>query len=128
MRDRARSRSPGPRRPYPADDYDRRGPSRGGYSPRRDAYRDRSPPRRGYYDDDRGRYGRSPPRARGPVDDYPPPPRRSGFDDPYRRDYPPADPYANGHGGRPYERPPPRDYPPREAGYTDDYRRGSRYW
>ncbi|KAB8289537.1 hypothetical protein EYC80_010695 [Monilinia laxa] len=81
---RARSRSPIPRgRPYPIDDYDRRGPPRG-YSPRRDAYRDRSPPRRSYYDDDRGRYGRSPPpRPRGPIDDYPPP-RRSGFDDPYR--------------------------------------------
>ncbi|ATZ54689.1 Bcnpl3 [Botrytis cinerea B05.10] len=127
-RDRARSRSPMPRgRPYPIDDYDRRGPPRG-YSPRRDAYRDRSPPRRAYYDDDRGRYGRSPPpRPRGPIDDYPPP-RRGGFDDPYRRDYPPADPYVNGHGRPPYDRPPPRDYPPRDAGYADDgYRRG-RYW
>ncbi|PQE24564.1 hypothetical protein CJF32_00007607 [Rutstroemia sp. NJR-2017a WRK4] len=125
-RDRARSRSPMPRgRPYPVDDYDRRGPPRG-YSPRRDGYRDRSPPRRGYYDDDR-RYGRSPPRPRGPIDDYPPPPRRGGFDDPYRRDYPPADPYVNGHGRPPYDRPP-RDYPPRDAGYADDgYRRG-RYW
>jgi len=122
-RDRARSRSPMPRgRPYPVDDYDRRGPPRG-YSPRRDGYRDRSPPRRGYYDDDR-RYGRSPPRPRGPIDDYPPPPRRGGFDDPYRRDYPPADPYVNGHGRPPYDRPP-RDYPPRDAGYADDgYRRG----
>jgi len=117
-RDRARSRSPA-RRPY-ADDYDRRGPSRG-YSPRRDGYRDRSPPRRGYYDDDRGRYGRSPPRARGPIDDYPPP-RRSGFDDPYRRDYPPTDPYVNGHGRPPYDRPPPRDYP-RDSGYPRDYDR-----
>ncbi|KAL3420782.1 pre-mRNA splicing factor [Phlyctema vagabunda] len=126
-RDRARSRSPG-RRPYPVDDYDRRGP-RGGYSPRRDGYRDRSPPRR-YYEEDRGRYGRSPPRggARGPPDDYPPPRRGGGFDDPYRRDYPPADPYVNGHG-RPPPRDypprdyPPRDYPPRDAGYD----RG-RYW
>ncbi|KAH6678294.1 hypothetical protein B0J14DRAFT_582380 [Halenospora varia] len=115
-RDRARSRSP-VRRPYP-DDYERRGPSSRGYSPRRDGYRDRSPPRRGYYDDDRGRY-RSPPRARGPVDDYPPP--RGRFDDPYRRDYPP-DPYMNGHGRPPYERGPPRDYPPRDRrGYADDY-------
>ncbi|KAF8867238.1 hypothetical protein BDZ45DRAFT_7798 [Acephala macrosclerotiorum] len=114
-RDRARSRSPGPRRSYPVDDYDRRGPSRG-YSPRRDGYRDRSPPRRGYYDDDRRGY-RSPPRARGPIDDYPPPPR-GRFDDPYRRDYPP-DPYANGRP--PYDRPPPRDYPPRDPPY--DYER-----
>ena len=122
-RDRARSRSPG-RRPYPPEEYDRRGAR--GYSPRRgEGYRDRSPPRRGYYDDDRGRYGRSPPRPRGPIDDYPPP-RRGGFDDPYRRDYPPADPYVNGHGRPPYDRPPPRDYPPRDAGYPDDYRR-SRY-
>jgi hypothetical protein len=120
-RDRARSRSP-TRRPY-VDDYDRRGPPRG-YSPRRDGYRDRSPPRRGYYDEDRGRYGRSPPRGRPPVDDYPPP-RRGGFEDPYRRDYPPPDPYANGRP--PYDRPPPRDYPPRDAGYADYDRRG-RYW
>ena len=120
-RDRARSRSPAPRRPYPAEDYDRRGPSRG-YSPRRDGYRDRSPPRRAYYDDDRRGGYRSPPRARGPVDDYPP--QRGRFDDPYRRDYPP-DPYVNGRA--PYDRPPPRDYPPRDAPYRDDYSRG-RYW
>lgn len=119
-RDRARSRSP-MRRPYPPEDDYRRGPARG-YSPRRDTYRDRSPPRRGYYDDDRGRYGRSPPRPRAPIDDYPPP-RRGGFEDPYRRDYPPTDPYVNGHGRPPYERPPPRDYPPRDPGYADDYRR-----
>ncbi|KAM6532996.1 hypothetical protein FALCPG4_006029 [Fusarium falciforme] len=85
-RDRGRSRSPG-RRPYPppVDDYDRRGPPRG-YSPRRDGYgyRDRSP-RRDYYDD-RARY-RSPPRR--PMEDYPPPPPRGRYDDPYRRDYPP---------------------------------------
>ncbi|KAG9248748.1 hypothetical protein BJ878DRAFT_309928 [Calycina marina] len=116
--DRARSRSPGPRGGY-RDDYRGRGP-RGGYSPRRDDYRDRSPPRR-YYDDDRGRY-RSPPRARAPIDDYPPP--RRGGDDGYRRDYPPANPYVNGHGSRPpYDRPPPRDYPP-----SHDYDRRSRYW
>ncbi|PBP20654.1 pre-mRNA splicing factor [Diplocarpon rosae] len=120
-RDRARSRSPVPRRAYPGDDYDRRGPSRG-YSPRRDAYRDRSPPRRGgYYEDDRRGY-RSPPRVRGPIDDYPPP--RGRFEDPYRRDYPP-DPYVNGRA--PYDRPPPRDYPPRDAPY--DYERPARrYW
>ncbi|KAI0396599.1 hypothetical protein F5Y17DRAFT_91602 [Xylariaceae sp. FL0594] len=124
-----RSRSPKGRRPYgpPMDAYDRRGPPPRGYSPRgyRDDYRDRSP-RRDYYDD---RRYRSPPR-RGPVDDYPPP--RGRYDDPYRRDYPPPDPYAN---GRPYDRPP-RDFPPREAGYgprdappypRDDYRRGG-YW
>ena len=127
---RGRSRSPAGRRPYPAgrEEYDRRGPPRsggggsgggggggggGGYSPRwegyREGYRDRSP-RRDYYED-RARYG-SPPR-RPPVDDYPPPRR---YDDPYRRDYPPADPYANGRG--PYDRPPPpRDFPPRDAGY-----------
>ncbi|KAJ3465259.1 hypothetical protein MRS44_005917 [Fusarium solani] len=85
-RDRGRSRSPG-RRPYPppVDDYERRGPPRG-YSPRRDGYgyRDRSP-RRDYYDD-RARY-RSPPRR--PMEDYPPPPPRGRYDDPYRRDYPP---------------------------------------
>ncbi|KAJ9151270.1 Pre-mRNA splicing factor [Pleurostoma richardsiae] len=131
---RNRSRSPNGRRPYPPprDDYDRRAPAPGGYSPRRDGYRDgyrdRSPPRRDYYDD-RARY-RSPPR-RGPVDDYPPP--RGRYDDPYRRDYPPPDPYA---APRPYERPPPRDFPPREAGYgprdggypRGDYERGGRYW
>ncbi|KAK1771840.1 hypothetical protein QBC33DRAFT_169492 [Phialemonium atrogriseum] len=135
-RDRARSRSPG-RRPYapPADDYDRRGPPRGGagYSPRRDGgyrdgYRDRSP-RRDYYDD-RSRY-RSPPRRGPPGDDYPAPPPRGRYDDPYRRDYPP-DPYVN---GRPYDRPPPppRDFPPRDGGYPregpyprDGYER--RYW
>ncbi|KAJ6437850.1 pre-mRNA splicing factor [Purpureocillium lavendulum] len=140
-RDRARSRSPG-RRPYnmpPFDEYDRRGPPRGagggpnagGYSPRRDAgpygYRDRSP-RREYYDD-RARY-RSPPRR--PMEDYPPPPPRGRYDDPYRRDYPapPPDPYAN---GRTYDRPP-RDFPPREPaypprdGYNRDYERGGRYW
>ncbi|PMD55671.1 uncharacterized protein K444DRAFT_654767 [Hyaloscypha bicolor E] len=118
-RDRARSRSPMPRRPYAADDYDRRGPSRG-YSPRRDGYRDRSPPRRGYYDDDRGRY-RSPPRARGPIDDYPPP--RGRFEDPYRRE-PYPDPYINGRA--PYDRPPPRDYPPRDYPPAD-YDRARRY-
>ncbi|KAJ4312607.1 hypothetical protein N0V84_009845 [Fusarium piperis] len=127
-RDRGRSRSPG-RRPYPppVDDYDRRGPPRG-YSPRRDGYgyRDRSP-RRDYYDD-RARY-RSPPRR--PMEDYPPPPPRGRYDDPYRRDYPPPpDPYANGRP--PYDRPP-RDFPPREGGYPRegyprDYDRGGRYW
>ncbi|PNY23106.1 Pre-mRNA-splicing factor srp2 [Tolypocladium capitatum] len=123
-RDRGRSRSPG-RRPYmpPFEDFDRRGPPRGaaagapsagGYSPRREGgpygYRDRSP-RREYYDERAPRY-RSPPRR--PVDDYPPP--RGRYEDPYRRDYPPAppDPYAN--GGRPYDRPP-RDFPPREPAY-----------
>ncbi|KAL6852363.1 hypothetical protein ACO1O0_006906 [Amphichorda felina] len=130
---RGRSRSPGfsGRRGYmppPADDYDRRGPPARGYSPRRDApygYRDRSP-RREYYDD-RTRGYRSPPRR--PVDDYPPPPPRGRYDDPYRRDYPaPADPYAN---GRPYDRPPPpREpaYPPREGYPARDYERGGRYW
>ncbi|KAF4461940.1 hypothetical protein FALBO_11257 [Fusarium albosuccineum] len=127
-RERGRSRSPG-RRPYPPpmDDYDRRGPPRG-YSPRRDGYgyRDRSP-RREYYDD-RARY-RSPPRR--PMDDYPPPPPRGRYDDPYRRDYPPPpDPYANGRP--PYDRPP-RDFPPRDGGYPRDgyprdYDRGGRYW
>ncbi|UNI18161.1 hypothetical protein JDV02_004448 [Purpureocillium takamizusanense] len=139
-RDRGRSRSPG-RRPYmpPFDEYDRRGPPRGagggaagagGYSPRRDAgpygYRDRSP-RREYYDD-RTRY-RSPPRR--PMEDYPPPPPRGRYDDPYRRDYPapPPDPYAN---GRTYDRPP-RDFPPREPaypprdGYNREYERSGRY-
>ncbi|KAF4595904.1 pre-mRNA splicing factor [Ophiocordyceps camponoti-floridani] len=136
-RDRGRSRSPG-RRPYmpSAEDYDRRMPPRagggtggsGGYSPRRDGgpygYRDRSP-RREYYDD-RARY-RSPPRR--PMDDYPP--VRGRYDDPYRRDYPPAppDPYAN---GRQYDRPArdfvPREpaYPPRD-GYARDYDRSGRY-
>ncbi|KIH87248.1 pre-mRNA splicing factor [Sporothrix brasiliensis 5110] len=119
-RDRGRSRSP--RRPYPPprDDYDRRGPPppRGGYSPRRDGpgyrdnYRDRSP-RRDYYDD-RMRYAS--PSRRPPMEDYPPPQRR--YDDPYRRDYPPPDPYAN---RGPYDRPPPpRDFPPRDAGYPRD--------
>jgi len=124
----------------PFDEYDRRGPPRGaggagaapgGYSPRRDAgpygYRDRSP-RREYYDD-RARY-RSPPRR--PMEDYPPPPPRGRYDDPYRRDYPapPPDPYAN---GRTYDRPP-RDFPPREPayppreGYNREYERGGRYW
>lgn len=117
---RNRSRSP-MRRPY--DDYDRRGPPRGAYSPRREGpggYRDRSPPRRGgYYEDDRRGGYRSPPRARGPpMDDYPPP--RGRYEDPYRRDFPP-DPYAA--RGPPYDRPPPRDYPPREAPYGEDYRR-----
>ncbi|ROT34917.1 hypothetical protein SODALDRAFT_394782 [Sodiomyces alkalinus F11] len=131
---RGRSRSPGFRRPHgpPIDDYERRGPPPRGYSPRgyRDGYRDRSP-RRDYYDD-RARY-RSPPRR--PVDDYPPPPPRGRYDDPYRRDYPPPpDPYAN---GRPYDRPP-RDFvppppPPRDVGYPRDpypreYDRGGRYW
>lgn len=119
-RDRARSRSPGRRGPI--DDYDRRGPPRGGYSPRRDSYRERSP-RRDYYDDRRGGGGgyRSPPRARGPPEDYPVG-RRGGYDEPYRRDYPPADPYVNG-AARPYERGPPRDYPPRDGGYPRDYDR-----
>jgi len=115
---RYRSRSPPGRRPYPPgpgrDDYDRRGPPPRAYSPRREGYRDgyrERSPRRDYYDD-RARFG-SPPRRGGPLDDYPPPRRDY---DPYRRDYPPpADPY-NGRG--PYERPPPRDYPPREAGYA----------
>ncbi|KAF3761341.1 hypothetical protein M406DRAFT_294885 [Cryphonectria parasitica EP155] len=115
--ERGRSRSPGARRPYPArDDWDRRGPPPGGFSPRRDPYRDgyrERSPRRDYYDD-RARY-RSPPR-RGGIDDYPPP--RGRYDDPYRRDYPPPDPYM---GGRPpYDRPPPRDLPPRDAGYPRD--------
>jgi RNA recognition motif-containing protein len=123
-----RSRSPKGRRPYgmPPDGYDRR-PAPRGYSPRgyRDDYRDRSP-RRDYYDD---RRYRSPPR-RGPVDEYGPP--RGRYEDPYRRDYPPPDPYVN---GRPYDRPP-RDFPPREGGYgpreggaypREDYRRGG-YW
>ena len=122
---RTRSRSPMGRRPYPGprEDYDRRGPPRGGggggggyrspgREPYREGYRDRSP-RREYYDD-RPRYA-SPPR-RGPVDDYPPP--RRGYEDPYRRDYPP-EPYPNGRG--PYERgPPPRDYPPRDGGSPRD--------
>ncbi|KAL3962662.1 hypothetical protein ACCO45_004185 [Purpureocillium lilacinum] len=90
-------------------------------------YRDRSP-RREYYDD-RARY-RSPPRR--PMEDYPPPPPRGRYDDPYRRDYPapPPDPYAN---GRTYDRPP-RDFPPREPayppreGYNREYERGGRYW
>ncbi|KAL9942925.1 hypothetical protein D7B24_002870 [Verticillium nonalfalfae] len=130
---RGRSRSPNGRRPPPpppVDDYDRRGPPRG-YSPRayRDGYRDRSP-RREYYDE-RARY-RSPPRR--PMDDYPPPPPRGRYDDPYRRDYPPPppDPYANSRP--PYERPP-RDFPPpRDPGYPRDpyppreYERGGRYW
>jgi len=120
---RGRSRSPPARGGrYPGSDgYDRRR----GYSPRRDAYRDRSPPPPRRYEDDydRGRYGRSPPRARGPIDDYPPP-RRSGFDDPYRRDYPPADPYVNGHGRPPPRDYPPREYPPRDPGYADYDRRG----
>ncbi|KAK3384492.1 hypothetical protein B0T24DRAFT_87913 [Lasiosphaeria ovina] len=121
--DRARSRSPAPRRPYapPVDEYDRRGPPRG-YSPRRegyrDAYRDRPspPPRREYYDDRRGGY-RSPPR-RAPIDDYPPPRR---YDDPYRapRDYPP-DPYVNGRA--PYDRrPPPPEFPPRDSYPREGY-------
>jgi len=119
-RDRARSRSPGRR--GPADDYDRRGPPRGSYSPRRDSYRDRSP-RRDYYDDRRGGGGyRSPPRARGPPEDYPPSRRSGGYEEPYRRDYPPADPYVNG-AARAYERGPPRDYPPRDPGYARDYDR-----
>ncbi|KAI6246516.1 hypothetical protein HI914_05823 [Erysiphe necator] len=120
-RDRVRSRSPGYRRPYAADDYDRRGPARG-YSPRRDGYRDRSVPRRGYYEDDRTRYGRSPIRPRGPVDEYPPPRRSGGFEDPYRREYP-TDSYVNGRSARDY---PPRDYPPRDAPF--DYERPRRYW
>jgi len=89
---------------------------------------DRTPPR-GYDDYDRDRrYTRSPPRGgrAPPIDDYPPPRRGGGFEDPYRgRDYPPADPYVNGRP--PYDRPPPRDYPPRESGYADYDRRG-RYW
>lgn len=122
---RARSRSPGARRPYPPrDDFvDRRGPP-GGWSPRRD-YRDRSPPRRDYYDDRAARYRMDdyPPPRRGPMDDYPPP-RRGRMDDypPPRRG--PVDDYP----------PPPRDFPPREAGYPReggyypprDYDR--RYW
>ncbi|KAH6682393.1 pre-mRNA splicing factor [Plectosphaerella plurivora] len=140
---RGRSRSPGGRRPYPPpmNDWDRRGagPPRGYSPPRgdyRDGYRDRSP-RRDYYDD-RARY-RSPPRR--PMEDYPPPPPRGRYDDPYRRDYPPPpDPYA---AARPYDRPP-RDFvppPPRDAGYPrDPYPRdydrggagagggGGRYW
>ncbi|KAK2597615.1 hypothetical protein N8I77_012392 [Diaporthe amygdali] len=122
---RGRSRSPGPRRPYPPRDefMDRRGPP-GGWSPRRD-YRDRSPPRRDYYDDRAARYRMDdyPPPRRGPMDDYPPP-RRGRMDDypPPRRG--PVDDYP----------PPPRDFPPREAGYPReggyypprDYDR--RYW
>ncbi|PSR78643.1 hypothetical protein BD289DRAFT_463236 [Coniella lustricola] len=125
-----RSRSPNGRRPYGArDEWDRRGPPPGGFSPRhdpyREGYRERSP--RPRYYDERQRY-RSPPR-RGPIDDYPPP--RGRYDDPYRRDYPPPDPYMNGRP--PYDRPPPRDVPPRDAGYPRegaypprDYDR--RYW
>ncbi|CAK7271395.1 hypothetical protein SEPCBS119000_004582 [Sporothrix epigloea] len=118
-RDRGRSRSP--RRPYPPhrNDYDRRGPPppRGGFSPRRDGpgyrdnYRERSP-RRDYYD--MPRYP-SPPR-RPVIEEYHPMPQRR-YDDPYRRDYPPPDPYAS---RGPYDRPPPpRDFP-REAGYPRD--------
>ncbi|CAK7242249.1 MAG: hypothetical protein STHCBS139747_003730 [Sporothrix thermara] len=125
-RDRGRSRSPR-RPPYPMhrDDYDRRGPPppRGGYSPRRDGrdgppgyrdnYRERSP-RRDYYDVPR--YP-SPPR-RAPMEEYHAPPPQRRYDDPYRRDYPPPDPYAN---RGPYDRPPPpRDFPPREVGYPRD--------
>ncbi len=66
------------------------------------------------------------------MEDYPPPPPRGRYDDPYRRDYPapPPDPYAN---GRTYDRPP-RDFPPREPayppreGYNREYERGGRYW
>lgn len=132
--DRARSLSP--RRPHGGrmDDYDRRGPPRGGYSPHRnggyrDGYRDRSPPPRSrdYYDD-RARAYRSPPRRGPPMDDYPP---RGRYDDPYRpapRDYPPPDLYINGHGVRPYERrAPPPDFPPRDPyprePYPRDYER-----
>ncbi|CCU74494.1 \x09 pre-mRNA splicing factor [Blumeria hordei DH14] len=121
-RDRARSRSPGYRRSYPADDYERRAPNRG-YSPRRDAYRDRSVPRRGYYEDDRTRYGRSPPRARAPTEEYPPPRRGAAFEEPYRRDYP-SDPYVNGRNPRDYAHP--RDYPHRDTPY--EYERPRRYW
>ncbi|EFX01771.1 pre-RNA splicing factor [Grosmannia clavigera kw1407] len=138
---RGRSRSPHPgRRPYgmpPRDDYDhRRGPpppprgyspSRRGEAAYRESYRDRSPPPRREYFDDRMHYPTSP--RRGPVEDYPPPSRR--YDDPYRREYPPSDPYANNRA--PYGRPPPpRDFPPRdvgyprEGGYSRDYDR--RYW
>lgn len=119
-RDRVRSRSPAYRRPHPADDYDRRGPARG-YSPRRESYRDRSLPRRGYYEEDRPHYGRSPVRPRGAAEDYPPPRRGGGFEDPYRRDYPP-EPYVNGRNPRDY---PPREYPPRDAPY--EYERPRRY-
>lgn len=63
------------------------------------------------------------------MEDYGPP--RGRYEEPYRRDYPPAaDPYAN---GRPYDRPP-RDFPPREpaypreGGYPREYDRSGRYW
>ncbi len=129
---RGRSRSPRGRRPYPPprDDYDRRGPppprAGAGYSPRRDGPGFRDDYRERYYDD-RARYP-SPPR-RAPMDDYPPPQRR--YDAPYRRDYPPNDPYGNrGVYDRP---PPPRDFPiprdpgyPRDSGYPRDYE--PRYW
>lgn len=125
---RGRSRSPPPgRRPYPPPVDDRRAPRP--YSPRRDpypGYRERSPRREDYYDRPPPRDYRSPPRR--PMEDYPPPPaRRPGYDDPYRRDYPPPDPYGP---ARPYERPP-RDFPPpRDGGYPRepypprDYDRG----
>lgn len=116
-RDPYRSRSP-PRRGYPLDDYDRRGPPPPpprGYSPR-SHYRERSPPplRRDYYD--RDGYGRrTPPRPR--IDDYPPP--RRPYDGPYDTRPPPPPPPPPRHyddpymAGRPYGRPrtPPRgDY------------------
>lgn len=104
------------------DDRDRRGSSRGGYSPRRGGYRERSPPRR-YYEDDRGRYGRSPPRTRDAIDDYAPPARRSGYEGSFRRDYVPLDSHVGGGGRASYDRPV-RDYPPRDGGYGEDFRRG----
>lgn len=82
------------------------------------------------------------------MDDYGAPRGRGGYEDPYRRDYGPPEPYPNG-GGRPpydarppYEGPPRGDFPPRDRGYGpprdggypprgDDYRRGGGgggYW
>lgn len=55
------------------------------------------------------------------MDDYPPPPRRGPYDDPYRGGYaPPVDPYmARG----PYDRPPVREFGMREGGYPREYDR-----
>jgi len=84
LRDPYRSRSP--RRGYPADEYDRRGPAPRGWSPH-GHYRERSPPsfRREYYDRD-AYTRRTPPRPR--MEDYPP--RR--YDDPYDARIPPPPP------------------------------------
>ncbi|KAK0628974.1 hypothetical protein B0T17DRAFT_505579 [Bombardia bombarda] len=97
-RDRARTRSPGPRRPHlpPIDEYDRRGPPRGYSPPRRDGYRD------------------------GYLDDYAPP--RGRYEDPYRapRDYPP-DPYVNGRAAYDRRGPPPPEFPPRDGYAREPY-------